>query len=559
MASTPYGPRIDDPKVAPIWRGRRGELPERGKNRVYHSVMILDGRGYVVYDSGFVPSEERITFGGHLAVARRRKATVWYTIRRHVLGRKPAQVTTNLRVRRGGPPKGGSQPLRVDTSDASTAQIRKNSSLRLRRAQGNPNSGKPFDSSSKTTLRKNPETAFSNYMHYRWSSTTGVFWDTTVSGQTYNRTWSGVRTPNFAALQGQGRLPINGYDMSEWKAEIGLFVQTWKRRTEVFNMFETLIDPMSAVVGFPAAPTHLVGVSDVALRQLMERSGSGLAANLAQDIAQISQLTSMIGNTAIRLAKAGRHLRKGNIPEAVRTLWHHTNPKFRRHGGPSMRNSLANNWLELQYGWKPLLSDLQGSMKALAKFNIANVDIQHVTGSATKSSSSTSTSGVPNFSFSQGTVTNIETETRAKYGMRFKVASRLTSFLAQTGFTNPINLAWEVLPFSFVADWFLPIGTYLETLSAWDGLEFVDGYLSQLTKQRTFQTVSWSGRPTGTQGDEIETMQCGGSQTREYTVYSRVKLTAFPQARFPQLKNPISVSHAANGIALVQQVFGRRT
>lgn len=32
------------------------------------------------------------------------------------------------------------------------------------------------------------------------------------------------------------------------------------------------------------------------------------------------------------------------------------------------------------------------------------------------------------------------------------------------GFTNPAAVLWEATPFSFVVDWFLPIGDYLKTL-----------------------------------------------------------------------------------------------
>jgi hypothetical protein len=47
----------------------------------------------------------------------------------------------------------------------------------------------------------------------------------------------------------------------------------------------------------------------------------------------------------------------------------------------------------------------------------------------------------------------------------------------------------------------------------------------------------------------------GGSYYREYVITDRVKLTAFPSPKIPSLKNPISVTHAQNAIALMIAVF----
>jgi len=40
------------------------------------------------------------------------------------------------------------------------------------------------------------------------------------------------------------------------------------------------------------------------------------------------------------------------------------------------------------------------------------------------------------------------------------------------GLVDPVQIAWEVVPYSFVVDWFLPIGTYL---SAWQMIPKLKG------------------------------------------------------------------------------------
>jgi len=38
------------------------------------------------------------------------------------------------------------------------------------------------------------------------------------------------------------------------------------------------------------------------------------------------------------------------------------------------------------------------------------------------------------------------------------------------GLLNPVAVLWEVVPLSFVVDWFIPIGTYLASLDAMAGV-----------------------------------------------------------------------------------------
>jgi hypothetical protein len=39
------------------------------------------------------------------------------------------------------------------------------------------------------------------------------------------------------------------------------------------------------------------------------------------------------------------------------------------------------------------------------------------------------------------------------------------------GLLDPLTVVWEIIPYSFVVDWFLPIGSYLENLAVFPFLE----------------------------------------------------------------------------------------
>jgi hypothetical protein len=153
----------------------------------------------------------------------------------------------------------------------------------------------------------------------------------------------------------------------------------------------------------------------------------------------------------------------------------------------------------------------------------------------------------------------VSTSTRVQYGIRYKVADTLKVFLAQTGFTNPLNLGWEILPFSFVVDWFLPVGNYLETLSAWDGLTFSGGWKTTFTREEATAIYFFSGVLDAHQGPEFPaTTDIRGSYWRYGINLDRAVLTAFPSGSPPSFKANMDVTKSLNALALVQQLFGRR-
>jgi hypothetical protein len=49
------------------------------------------------------------------------------------------------------------------------------------------------------------------------------------------------------------------------------------------------------------------------------------------------------------------------------------------------------------------------------------------------------------------------------------------------GLLNPATVAWELVPYSFIADWFVPVGDYLTGLTADCGLVFKGGSVTSGT------------------------------------------------------------------------------
>lgn len=66
---------------------------------------------------------------------------------------------------------------------------------------------------------------------------------------------------------------------------------------------------------------------------------------------------------------------------------------------------------------------------------------------------------------------------KAKAWIRAEVETAGYRSMQQLGFANPVGLAWELIPLSFVVDWALNIGSYLDLQTALWGLKVLDsGY-----------------------------------------------------------------------------------
>jgi hypothetical protein len=125
----------------------------------------------------------------------------------------------------------------------------------------------------------------------------------------------------------------------------------------------------------------------------------------------------------------------------------------------------AARWLAVRYGWTPLFADAQGAAEAFETYiNDLRPSRFNVTGKEFV---------VKRFDRDvPATFDGFQVNWKVKYGVNASFFVRLDwetprpsiAVLSSLGLTNPLTVIWEVTPYSFVADWFLSIGSFLETL-----------------------------------------------------------------------------------------------
>lgn len=281
----------------------------------------------------------------------------------------------------------------------------------------------------------------------------------------------------------------------------------------------------------------LVNQALIKARSKMKQS----SVNLGVAWAERSMTARLVGDTASRLARSFLYLKRRQVRRAMNELGI-TSSKREPRG-----SNVPNKWLELQYGWKPLLSDVYGACDALSKRNKA--DWRITAKASAKSEYYLEKSRDKVFA---GT-TSVRVERRALVRIDALPANETFVSLSSLGISNPLLIGWELVPYSFVVDWFLPVGNYL------DGLDAMFGYDADntWTSSTSFARALWED--TGGDGAEPDWVY----QNRYYGYKRGVKMTrtvtnGVPLPWPPWVKNPASLGHMANGLALLSQAFGRR-
>lgn len=396
-----------------------------------------------------------------------------------------------------------------------------------------------------------------------------------TTGPFYNETgvFTSVKTPNFKAIK-KPNLPHNPFTHTRlvntytgdgyWEQFASRW--TWNRGYNYGQIPATIAGTaQSLYTGSNEADT-------IAKAKLLSRFKSG-SVNVGQMFAERKQTVQLLAKSVNRLASAAVAIKRGKLVHAHNLLWNygkHTTVGERKDFG-SLRDStgeirtfkslkdiapnrdnLANYWLEFSYGWRPLISDIYGTCELLADsyfreyptMATAKHEVYHRKLDYRIRKVSTT--------LWEEYASTIVKE-RVRYTVEYREDSRMKMIMANTGLTNPVLLAWELIPFSFVWDWIQPIGPWLQNLTKTQGFTFVKG--SKTTLRTSLTQTYWKPGVYGSGGVYVKKYP-----TRTQNEYSKVRtvLTSFPSPNFPSFQPLSSLAQIASGLSLINQLFSKR-
>lgn len=304
-------------------------------------------------------------------------------------------------------------------------------------------------------------------------------------------------------------------------------------------------------------------------------------AELAVSIAERKQAAEMIAKRLSQLTSFVRNLRKGNLTGALKALGYQAPKQTRkvsnaekqkrwdqyrrrarkspvpvsdtyneafdgfssppRSAGRAFRKKQTKGWrqrgevasatfLEFHFGWVPLVKDIGAAIDVLQKPFVP------ITAKGRGTYTTTSGSKPSPGSFSV-TRTNIWTS-RVQLIAEIHVTNPNLYLANQLGLVNPAIVLWEVVPFSFVLDWFANVSSFLSQCTEFMGLELKR---TATTHKVTDEKFGWYGsRPVSALYHSIE------DSWRRSTGISK------PALQFKPLK-AWSVTRGTTAIALLLQ------
>lgn len=180
---------------------------------------------------------------------------------------------------------------------------------------------------------------------------------------------------------------------------------------------------------------------------------SGANQDLGESLVELDQTIKMLKKNLDRLGKIGDALKAGEWSK-LDSLIKGKTPDSVKRMKPSKR--MANGYLEISFGWMPLLSSAHTAIEAYGK------------GMLTRGAKVSAVSGQKRIDIHNG-LTNAHSVGRATFTGTVRNSNIAT--LNSYGLINPALMAWQRVPYSFVFDWFIPIGPILGSLTAEAGLE----------------------------------------------------------------------------------------
>jgi hypothetical protein len=224
---------------------------------------------------------------------------------------------------------------------------------------------------------------------------------------------------------------------------------------------------------------------------------------------------------------------------------------------------LTSKWLEYRYGWMPLVYSTYDAFKTLAHKWVVDPDVWLKVRSSYAISNRDRTGN--------GSIDSPEVYVLydASYRCETKVNLTLDLGLGIHDWTslNPLGIAWELLPLSFVADWFVNVG---QTLSLWENYwlynsKFKSGYQTYSYKReqnvitRGSQSYPYSLWPNGDPMDYQTASRALYTQSRTIETYkNRQPMGAIPFPGGVRVDVNLNSKRILDAASLLQQLVVKR-
>lgn len=303
--------------------------------------------------------------------------------------------------------------------------------------------------------------------------------------------------------------------------------------------YRTTVGSTSFPIAFPESQFSLFWTAreDYILLARLLKKIKGHELNLGVALAEVDKLAGTVLGTIKTLVFGVEDLAKGNFARFARRFG--ASPPTRDVVKKLRLRDISGRFLEMRYAWTPAIADAYEAAKAFEA--LSNGPRQTTYHKAYRKGRS--------LKYSTNYCAGIPQQVTVSKAYLFEMYEEMSA-ARQMGLANPATIIWERLPWSFVVDWFIPVGTYLELIGQ---VPFMKGRWLQT------RTIRWNSAGTCTQRGSSWTPAPPHPTCDWERFHLERSNIGNPGVPFPSFKvaGAVHGKRIGNAIALAHQVFNK--
>lgn len=198
--------------------------------------------------------------------------------------------------------------------------------------------------------------------------------------------------------------------------------------------------------------------AELALLSKLAEKIKGHDFNAGIAVAESGKSLAALRNAAIHVFTLLRGVLRRDVDAVFRSLaripGHHRPPAKSEVHKKLELGDIAGVWLMCMYAWRPLISDAYEACKAIKR-----IEDEGYRSLEFKASHSI-------YGLYEASASPAQYSLVAGFRRKVKISYLLREAPSEQetwGLYDPLSIAWELVPFSFVIDWFIPVGSFLES------------------------------------------------------------------------------------------------
>jgi len=302
---------------------------------------------------------------------------------------------------------------------------------------------------------------------------------------------------------------------------------------------DSVVTFTTGVSGAGYFPRTSLNLANRATTECLNKLKDGVG-SLAETIAEINQTIGLMTETIFEMYDIAALVMRRGRPGRIKNRFLRSKRKHQNLDWEFFRKKASERWLEVHYGWYPLVGDLiaymnaiQNGLPKLRTSAVRNLSENHGLPSNTGNSD-------PYFFSVTG-----EVKSGCKVRADAKIVSPGIALLDSLELINPFQLGWALLPYSFVIDWLIPISNVMKALTVSAGLELLGVSTTKWTKcdlkvrWTLFDGASLKGEPITAQLKSLSTYRTASKSWPWPALY---------------MKSPFNTTRLVTAIALLMQL-----